>query len=79
MPDDGHDDDDDYGHDDIYIMMKCLSVCMSIVCLSRSCIFFGKFRQAGGKIISAGGKFILAGEKIILASSGRSARNGANS
>ena len=28
--DDGDDNDDDFSVDDIYIMMKCLSVCLSV-------------------------------------------------
>ena len=57
-------------HDDLYIMVNCTSVCMS-VCDEKVTNFFWKkmwkIILADGKIILAGGKTIFAGGKIILA------------
>ena len=62
-----------YYDDDIYIMMKCMSVCLHVCHVFA---FFsnppppplvGKIILADGKIILAGGKIILEDGKIILA------------
>ena len=50
----GGDDDDD-----VYIMLKCLSVCMYVHVSHVFAYFVEKIILAGGKIILAGGKIVL--------------------